>query len=269
MLIFSISCLLLFLTSCDNDTIILESLDEFSLYWEHEVFGEEGRRLEFEFTAKIRFENSYDLKFNTYTDSKTITIVLDDLINEGKCPKFPTDHGIDSLCCPRGGTYILESALSKGTYDFKFITHNFLLLSQLIVDEEVITLQVPENPYLDSYIHKVYPIPKDILWGGVGYRGIDNEKFATKFIEDLISIGLEKTNLPNYPYGYIRVDSTGNPYDDYTPPDRYYKALLFRMNNNFKDIYNLADQHHKQANEEISISVFTGNGEQAHFSSRY
>jgi hypothetical protein len=261
---------MLFVTSCnyDNDTIILESFNKFSLYWKHEVFGEEGRRFVFGFTAKYEFNNSYEMKFNTKIDENKIEIFLSDLINEGKCPKFPTIHGIDSMCQPKGTIYIPESILNKGTYDILFITHNFSILSQLIVDDEIITLNVPDNQYLDPYVHKVYPIPKDILWGSIGYNGIENEKFASKFIDDLISIGLQRTTLPDYPYEYFRVDSTGNPCDEYHPPDRYYKALFFKMNNNFTDIYKLAEQYHKQANEEISISVFTGNGEQAHFSSR-
>ena len=60
--------------SCDNDdSLPIPTINGLSLYWDHEVFGDEGRRLRFEGFTTNEFDNDYDLEFNTSINDKSIT----------------------------------------------------------------------------------------------------------------------------------------------------------------------------------------------------
>ena len=109
---------ILVIFGCEKDSNngdSLASIDGLSLYWDHEVFGEEGRRLRFQFSGTKEFENSYELIFKYSINQKVISIRLVDMIDNGKCQAFPTVSGIDSLCTPRGRLSIPDSLLQKGT----------------------------------------------------------------------------------------------------------------------------------------------------------
>ena len=48
---------------CNKDDFPIDeraSVEGLSLYWDHEVFGEGGRRLRFEFYENMEYENSFN-----------------------------------------------------------------------------------------------------------------------------------------------------------------------------------------------------------------
>jgi hypothetical protein len=257
---------LLIIPGCDkvpNKNGPLATMDGLSLYWDHEVFGKEGRRIRFEFYGTKQFENSYDLVFNYSINQRDISISLVDEIDNGRCPKFPSAFGIDSLCAPRGSLYIPDSLLSKGKYTLTLKTPNFNSSSELIVENDSIILNIPSNNHFSCSIHAVYPIPKNLLFGSVVYSGSENTADAKKFLTDLSDNGLIKTNVANYPFRHLSVDNEGYVEDSTWPPDNYSLGFIYSFSNDFKDIFNLAKEHFNQAN--INIYLFTSNGDEARF----
>jgi hypothetical protein len=255
---------LLIIPGCDkvpNKDGPLATLVGLSLYWDHEIFGKEGRRIRFEFYGTKQFENSYDLVFNYSINQRDIYISLVDEIDNGKCPRFPTPFGIDSLCTPRGNLYIPDSLLSKGTYTLTLKTPNFNTTSELTVENDSIILNIPSNNHFSCSIHAVYPIPKNLLFGSVVYSGSENTTVAKKFLTDLLGLGLIKTNVPNYPYRHLSVDNEGNVKDSSWPPDNYSLGFIYNTSTDFKEIFNLAKEHFNQAN--INIYLYTSNGDEA------
>ena len=152
--------------SCDNnDSLSIPTINGLSLYWDHEVFGDEGRRLRFEVTSTNEFDNDYDLQFNTSIKDKSITATLIKTIDKGKCQWFPmptTGDDDPNKCNASGQFYLTDKELSSGLYSLTIITPTFKVTSELTVTDELVTLDIPSNEHLSSSIKYVYPIPKNI-----------------------------------------------------------------------------------------------------------
>jgi hypothetical protein len=239
----------------------LAKLDGLRLYWDHDVFDKQGRVFRFEFYGTKDFENSYDLVFNYTINQRNILISLIDEIDNGKCPRYPSPFGIDTLCTPRGRLNIPDSLISSGTYTLTLKTPNFETNSELVNEKDSVTLNIPSNNHFSCAIHAVYPIPLNLLFGSVVYSGAQNTNDAKMFINDLLSLGLTKTNVPDYPYRYLSVSKDGNVEDSSWPPDNYSLGLLYTFNKNFKDIFNLAKDYFDKTN--IDIYLYSSNGDEA------
>lgn len=255
--------------SCEKeDDISIPKIEGLSLYWDHEVFGDEGRRLRFEGFTTNEFDNDYDLEFNTSIKDKSITATLVKTIDNGKCQWFPmpsTGEDDPNKCNASGGFYLADKELSSGVYSLTIITRNFKVASELTLTDEQVTLDIPVNEHLNSSIKYVYPIPKNILFGSVVYRGSNNTDDANKFLDYLTNIGLVETTVPNYPYCYLTVDETGHIANSNWQDVNYSIGVLYKMNNvDIKTIFEESKKYFDQTN--LNITLFTSNGDEAHFS---
>lgn len=264
-----ISVLLLAVTfGCkkDND-ISVPKIDGLSLYWDHEVFGAPGRRLRFEVSTTNRFDNDYDLEFSTSIESKSVTIKFVKSTDNGKCPFFPMPANVEDprKCNASGGFYLLDKELENGIYSLNIITPTFETASKLVITDEKVTLEIPENEYLKSYIKDVYPIPENLLFGGLTYYGSENTDDANKFLTRLKNLGLTETTVPNYNYRHLYVNESGRPVDTHWEPDNHTITFLYDMNSiRFQEIFEEAKKYFNQAN--LNINLYTSNGDEGHLS---
>ncbi len=264
-----ISVLLLAVTfGCkkDND-ISVPKIDGLSLYWDHEVFGAPGRRLRFQVSTTNRFDNDYDLEFSTSIESKSVTIKFVKSTDNGKCPWFPMPAvGEDPHKCNAVGKFYLpEKELENGTYSLNMITPYFETTSKLIVTNEKVTLEIPENEYLKSRIKDVYPIPQNLLFGAVTYHGSDNTDAANEFLNRLKTLGLAEATVPDYHYRHLALDENGRPVITHWEPDNHTIGFLYDMNgSDFHKIFEEAKRHFDRTN--LNIDLFTSNGDEAHLS---
>ncbi len=251
-----------------DDDISVPKIEGLSLYWDHEVFGDLGRRLRFQAYTTNRFDNDYDLEFSTSIEGRSITVKFAKSIDKGKCPSFPMPRpGSDDphKCHASGGLYLLEKELENGVYSLNMITPYFETTSKLIVTDEIVTLEIPENEYLQCAIQEVYPIPKNLLFGGITYSGSDNTNDAKEFLNRLEVLGLIETTVPDYNYRHLSVDKSGRPVNDHWEPDNHAIRFLYDMSNSdFREIFEEAKEHFNRTN--LSISLFTSNGDEGHLS---
>lgn len=248
----------------NTDTDSLTRVEGLSLYWDHEVFGEGGRRLRFEFYETKEFENSFELVFDHTVEGKDIIITLVDRIDKGKCQQFPTADGIDSLCTPRGGLFIQDRFLENGSYSFILKTYDFEIISSLLIDDEKYVLDIPSNENFSSSIKEVFPIPEDLLFGRLVFQGVENTQSANEYFDALESIGLVATRVPNYPYRHLDVDDSGRPVDSHWEPDNHSLGFLYNMGIPFKDVFELSKEHFNKTN--LNISLYSSKGDQARLS---
>ncbi|WP_147372277.1 hypothetical protein [Mariniphaga sediminis] len=249
----------------DNFTINSEaSVESLTMYWDHEVFGEGGKRLRFELYENKEFENSFKLVFDYKIEGKNITIILADKVDNGKCGKFPTPNGIDSLCRPKGNLFIPDNLLDERDYSVILKTYDFEIISNLTVHEDKYDLQIPTNENFSSSIATVYPIPENLLFGSVVFAGTENTQQAIAFLEELEAIGFVKTSVPNYPYRHLSVGENGKPIDTHWDPDNHNMRLLLQMDSDFEKAFDLAKKHFSQAN--LNIYLYSSNGDQARLS---
>ncbi len=256
--------LALLLFGCDKEALKTDTGDKvegLTLYWDHEVFGEGGRRLRFEFYETRKYEHIFNLVFDYKITGKDIIISLVDKVDMGKCPKFPSPNGIDSLCRPKGNMFIPDNLLTLGNYSIVLKTYDFEIVSDLIVDAEKYTLEIPANEKFSSSINTVYPIPADLLFGSVVFSGIENTEDANDFFEALETLGFEKTSVPNYHYRHLSVDENGKPPDEHWDPDNHSLGLLRKMGNTFESAFELAKLHFNNSN--LNIYLYSSNGDQA------
>lgn len=235
--------------------------DGISLWWSHEVFGEGGRRLQFEFSGKEGYEHQYALHIDHFVNGNSIIIEINNFINKGDCQKFPRQL----LCSASGRFSIPEFLLTNDYYDVILKTPFYEITSNLIIGDEKISLNIPDNPHFSSPVEEVYPIPKDILFGNVVYKGLEFEQIALDYVSDLASIGLEKTTIPNYPYRHLRVDENGEAINRHWQDENYKIGLLYKMNIDFIDVVGLSQRHYNKSGKKISISLYSWKGDQALF----
>ncbi len=241
-------------------------VDSMSLYWHHEVFSEHGRILEFEFYENQGYENKYELIFDYKITNQDIVITLKDKIDKGKCPKYPMPKpgSDDGLCKPKGGFYIPENELSEGVYSVTLRTLTFELYFRLKVDKDKYTLDIPNNDKFSSRIKEVYPIPKNILYGGVVFAGKNNMPKAEAFINDLSKNGFTPATVPKRNYRHLSVDDNGKPINSHWSPDNHNFKFLFKLDKGFDKAVELAKKHFNGSH--LNIYMYSSNGDQARFS---
>lgn len=185
---------LLFLTACnDQDDFSIPELQGLSLYWDHEVFGDEGRRFRFSFMAQNQFDEQHTLIFEPSVKDRVITFKMVRSINQGECPKFPMPTlppNDPSRCDAEGRAFIAENQLPPGSYSLHVVTPFFRETAELTVGREVVELNIPPNPHFYTSIPKVYPLPKDLLFGSVVDSGDEKLETGRSFIKELENLGL-------------------------------------------------------------------------------
>jgi hypothetical protein len=267
----SLTCLLIFAVSgCENNDLSpVPAIEGLSLYWDHEVFGEGGRRLRFEFNSSNEFDNDHELVFDYSIDGNSITAALIESIDKGKCQYYPmptTGNDDPHKCHASGGFYIPDEALSTGIYSFKIVTPDFEVTTALNVSDEQVTLTIPANEHLTTSINHVYPIPANVLFGSVVYEGSDNAQDASDFLEALTSAGLTEIVLPDHSYRHLSVDENGEAIDSHWADDDHALGLLYKMNSDFDTIVELSKEHFHKTN--LDIYLYTSNGDEGLMSQR-
>lgn len=256
------------LFGCQKDEFDKNSLlgsEGLSLWWNHKIFGEEGRGFVFEFYEAQRFENLYELIFEYKIDNKrkNIDIYLVDKVDKGKCPMFPSPNQTDNLCISNGAFFIPENMLIQGDYTFTIRTFDFTIQSNLTVNESKVTLEIPENKYFSSSIKDVFPTPRNLLYGSVIFTGEEKTEFANEFFEKLETIGLKDTVVSNPPFN-LNVDETGKPIDSHWETDKHSLSFLYSMDISFHTIFELSKEHFNKY--DLNIYLFSSNGDQARLS---
>lgn len=96
------------------DDFSLPQLQGLTLYWDHFVSGEEGRRFRFSFTATQQFDEQHQLVFEPSVKDNVITFNMVGSINKGVCQRFPMPSILPddpNRCSAEGRTFIVEDQL--------------------------------------------------------------------------------------------------------------------------------------------------------------
>lgn len=258
----------LLLVGCDGrDEQPLREVDGLSLYWKHEIFGAEGRRLAFEFyTPPV--DQDYDLIFDVSREDRTITARLSGMLPKGLCPVFPIPTPTSSdpgRCMASGGFELSEKELRPGSYTLRVITPSFEVNTELLVADQLIRLEIPANDHLTSSIQEVYPMPKDLLLGSVVYQGDSNGPDAEELFQLLEGLGLAAATLPPSPYRDQIVDETGAPLNTHWDPDNHSLGILYQLGQvDFKTVFKEVEVFFARTN--LNIYLYTSNGDEAKLS---
>lgn len=260
-MLFATITVVLMTVSCEKNEIEKDSKG-LSLYWNHQVFNEQGRGFIFEFYDVERKKNLYDLKFEFQIDNnqKSIEISLVDKIDKGECPYYPmpTIDEDPDLCTSSGNFYIPENMIDEGRYMFTVKTLDYTVHSEIVFSKGKATLNIPNNNYFSSSINEVFVAPKNLLHGSIVFAGEQNKVFALDFIEDLRSLGLNDTIVSQL----IKVDKMGNPIIKTWSSNNYSVPFLLTMTSDFSTIFELAKVHFNK-NSALNIYLFSTNGDQA------
>ena len=245
-----------------NDT--LASVDGLTLYMQHDVFGEGGRRLSLEFSETKQFKTNYSLVFQYKVINDTIAIRLIDKIDTEKNKKVKVVYGMpgSSLKTPRGRLALPDNLLSEKDYYFIIETSNFKVESKLTINNDKIVLDIPENKYFSCKKNIVYPIPKDLVFGSVIFYGDKDNECVAKFFKEFEAVGMTNVQVPNYPYNHLSVNDNGNPEIQYSPNGQNNIKFLYKMDTSFRKAARLAKKwYRKKLN--IDYYIYSSNGDQA------
>ena len=244
------------------DVKTLASVEGLNLYMDHQVFGESGRVLRFEFYETKQFETRFKLVFEYDIEGTEIIVSLVDKFDVEKDQKIKVYDAFERLKTPIGRLSFPDELLPENTYTLILNTLDFEVRSELIIGTDKITLNIPENNHFTCPKNIVYPIPRDLLFGSVCFYGDRDNKCVAKFFEELEALGFEKTEVPNYPYMHLSVGDDGRPVDKHWPNNQHCLSFLYKMDNNFRKAAKLAKEWY-QKKYHISFSLYSSNGDQA------
>ena len=251
-----------------DETVVVDSKG-LGLWWNHQMFNEQGRGFIFGFTEIERSETLYELEFEYQIDNnqKSIQISLIGKIDKGKCPYFPSGGWgeDDGLCSSSGNVFIPENMVNEGIYKFTIRTLNYIVHSELVFTKEKAMLNIPNNNYLSSGVQEVFITPKNLLFGGIVFAGEQNKKFAFDILEDIRTLGLRDTIWNNQNVFLRNVDEAGNPIITSWPPDNYSVPVLFSMSCEFSTVFELVKEHYNRNSVFSYIGLWSSNGDQARF----
>ncbi|WP_319591201.1 hypothetical protein [uncultured Draconibacterium sp.] len=254
--------ILSFKNGITNDSLV--SVDGLTLYMQHDVFGEGGRRLSLEFSETKQFKTSYSLVFQYKITNDTITIRLLDKVDTEKNKKIKVTYGMpgSSLKTPRGRLALPDNLLSGKDYYFMIETANFKVESKLTIDNDKIVLDIPENKYFSCKKNIVYPIPKNLVFGSVIFYGDKDNECGVKFFKEFEAIGMTNVQVPNYPYNHLSVNDNGKPENQYSPNGQNNIRFLYKMDTSFRKAARLTKKwYRKKLN--IDYHIYSSNGDQA------
>ncbi len=249
-------------TGCNkekNNPALTESIDSLTFWWNWTVFGPTGRGMNFEFYGTKPLTESYKLKFAYTIKDRNILISLTDKVDNGKCNSIDPTWG--STCVPVGDLFIPDSLISVGNYSLTVRTPDFVTNCELLANGDSIQLKIPLKQHISSLISAVYPLPRNLLFGGIAWGVGGSKQQAQSFLDDLLSLGLTRTTLPDYPYYDLSVDKNGHILNRYASANDSTIEFLYTMHNNFRDIFNLAVKHFNNAN--LNIGMFSSNADEA------
>lgn len=245
--------------SWSNPDKTLADVKGIDLYMCYDIFGNEGRRLTMDFSETQRFEQKYKLEIvYEIVGSKIIISVVDKTVKFDKYVYYPKE-----LNRSYGIIYLPDSILSNKKYTLILKTANFEVKSKLLINDDVIELKVPKNKYFSCRINKVYPEPKNLIFGSIVFYGNKDNKVITTFFEKFEKLGLTKKTLPNYRYKYLTVDDSGRPINKFYPNGENVLSFLYEMDTNFREIAKFIDEWYLKYYPSIIFFVYCSNGDQA------
>ncbi|MBN8825550.1 MULTISPECIES: hypothetical protein [unclassified Spirosoma] len=242
---------------CQEDTnIAAVANDGLSLYWDHEIFGEEGRRFRFEFSSQKALSEQYQLVFQKTITGNVITVRLTNTTSQGPCQPFPGDK---PSCISKGGFSIPETDLPPGPYTINLITPSFTESGQLTITSEKAVLDLGANKQFTSSIEQVFPIPRQLLFGSIVYTGSDKTQAANNLIAYLSTLGVTPVTLPDHPYRHLSREALHLATKDW-PEDNHMISLLYSMKRSFRDIVGDLKRYVDQTGQPLSIYLYSSLG---------
>ncbi|WP_114750209.1 hypothetical protein [Pleomorphovibrio marinus] len=259
-------CIPLF-SGCEREEHFgIPRMDGLLIYWDHSIFGTEGRSYRFSFSYSNHLENQYNLVFIPKIKGNTITITLARVEDRGKCPWFPmpTPAALQGLCQSHGLVEIPDTWLTESRYKLRVVTPYFSQEGNLYIGATTTTLEIPDNPHLSSSITEVYPIPKQLLMGSVVFKGAENLQVVEKFKSELANLGLVETSIPDYPYRHLMLGEDGGARNESWEPDNFSVGLLYKLTADLRTVVELAKTYYE--NYDLNIFLYSSWGDEARFS---
>ena len=228
------------------------------LYWHHTAGLDKGRYLLFSFMSAKAQQDQFEFKFDYKIQGRDILIQLRETVSKGKCQEFPGPWGNE--CTSRGDVFIRESELLQGQYNFILEVDDRKVSSILNFDGEKYTLKIPANDFLSSQISTVYPTPKNLIFGSIGYFQSTDAHLADSLIADLEKLGLKKADIPDYPYRDLGPDGIEHLKTHFWEPNNYSISLLFDLNtSDVKTVFENVRKYYNLTGKKLRISLFCSN----------
>lgn len=229
-----------------------------NLYWHHTALPEKGRGLVLSFTSAKAQRDEYEFKFDYKIRGQEILITLQETLHKGKCQEFPGSWGNE--CTSRGDIFISESELSQGQYKFIVEVNDQKVISTFTIDAEKYTLQIPGNGFFNSHITSVYPAPKNLIFGSIGYFGMDNKHLADTLIANFEKLGLTGATIPDHPYSDLGGSSIKHLKTDFWEPNNFSVAILLHLNSaDVRTVFEMVRKYHALTDKKLRIGLYSSN----------
>ena len=154
-------------------------------------------------------------------------------------------------------------ALNTGTYNLNLYNGDIKHTGELVVSSDSYKINFPENSDFHFTNTPLNKIPKNTIWGLIGYHKQETSPLVQSFLAELTKLGAEKKLYTQGYYNSFEIDKDG---DIVTPNNHGYwfaKPFIFNYPGNIANVEQLVKQYaYDYGTEYLYIRVYTDKGEQ-------
>ncbi len=171
---------------------------------------------------------------------------------------------IPDMCLTTFGpavTTIKLGNLSKGAHKFKTIVNDVISEGELIVTDEKYVLKI-ENPK-EIVIAKetLNKIPKNTIWGTIGYHEKASESMVNTFLDSLQILGATPSKYLPGDYHAFYIQENGEILNEPALEYWFSKRFIFDFSNNIKSIEELLTRYKENYWDKLRIAIYTSDGD--------
>ena len=233
---------------CDKSTEVYRGVDSAINIQMIQRFDNSQPTLEllFETTTVFPYAN-YRIDLSWQKSSNIIDIVFKGVV----AMPFPVSNPRTAIATIDFGT------LSNGTYQLNFRKEGVKYSGELIVSYDNYTINFPANPTLNFINSPLNKIPKNTIWGFVGYFREETLPLVQSFFTALMELGATKrTFTPGYYTGGFKINKNG----DFVFWGRtgfcFVEPFIFHFAGDITDLDELFRQWHYKYGEHLNIIIY-------------
>jgi hypothetical protein len=113
---------------------------------------------------------------------------------------------------------------------------------------------------LNGNITTVYPAPKNLIFGSIGYLGAENAQLADTLIANLEKLGLTAATIPDHPYRDLGGSTIKHLKTEFWEPNNYSVLLLFQLNSSdVRTVFEMVRKYYDLTGKKMRIGLYCSN----------
>jgi len=202
-------------------------------------------------TEKIYNCSNFGIQTNYRIDGEDINIEFEKIIIPAIC---------QTATGPAKSRINLEN-LENGTYNIEIKVGNKNNTGKLVVSDHSFNIEIENLKGLQLERNSLLRIPKNTIWGLIGYHANNTENLAQSYIDSLQILGATNANLSEGDYGYFTTNTSGDIIEPISHGYWFSIPYAFKYSNDMEILKNLIKNYKINYSDSVSINLYSSEGD--------